>query len=544
VNIVTRFDRYLQVAFRTLLWRNLYVPGAALFLLLVLAFTTPFDLVLRQDAFNYALKGMEIAHGDFRLYLPQAAGWPFFLSIFYLLFDTDNIFQAMFVARWISILLTCASVFAVALLARRICGEEQADGAVVVAVTAFVLSAQVQHITQVAYTEPLFMFLTLCCFCFLVSRERPGNRAIVLAALFAGLSYWVRANGLFQLFVILAMVTIWSGGRLRFILGKGGLAASVFIGAAAPHLLMRYRQFGSAFDYGPNSKYFVDNYMQVWDETIPTPTLVEYLRTHDWADYYEKFIDNGLVQIFNFMPALFNYTHFWLILLVVALLAAVVCRRRELYPLLLLFGATLAGFSIIFQVFGHVRHLIFLIPFIYLGGASLARSLSWGQMRFANIFLAGLFVYTIATREKVEILAGNHITVPAVRDTWALWAADNLTGNVALVSEGDILRMAQHYQTPAINRIPRSFAMVQEKITRVRPGEHDTLAEAVIDFRNRKIDYVITDELNLYQKHRRPYLKEIKDDRWRDEFVHLQSFAGGEPGAVLYGIDIYRLQDQ
>lgn len=540
MNMIARIDRFLQMFFDRLMWRNLYVYAAMLFLFLVIALSTSFDQVLRQDAFFYTMTGMNIAHGDFSLYRPQAGGWSFFMAFFFFLLRTDNIFEAMFVARWISILLACLSILPMAVLCRRVCDAERWKGVCVVAVTAYVFSLQMQQIAKFAYTEPLFLFLTLCCFCFLIRKERPAGRDFVLAALFAGLSYWVRANGLFQLFVILGMVVIWSGGRIPYLVRNGLASAAVFAAVSAPHLVMRYRQFGSPFDYGPNSKYFVDSFAQVWNDAVPSPSLTEYLATHTWHDYYQKFIEFGLFQVCGFLPSVLNGANLWLILLGGSLVVAVARGRREMLPLMLLYGLTLAGFSIIFHVFGHVRHLLFLLPFIFISGAVFAASLSWGRTRLANMALTALLGYTLATHAEIELLPENRMQLPEVKDTWALWAADHLEGRVVLLSGEDILRLAQHYRKSAVDRIPRSFGLVEEKIVRVRPGEHRSLAEAVEDFRRKGVRYVITDEWSLTRGYRALYLREIGDEKWRDTFVELQNFAGGEPDAAMYGITIYR----
>ena len=247
---------------------------------------------------------------------PHAYGWPLFLAFFYWLLNVDNIFQAMFLARWVSIILTCCSVVLLGYFCKKMCGPKKYEGACVVAVTAYVLCFHIHKVAKVSYTEPLFLVLTLCCFYFMVSARPLKYREIFLAALFAGLSYWVRANGLFQLFVLLAVIALWSYKDVFRMLKDSLLAVFVFAGVSAPYLIMRHLQFGSAFDYGPNSKYFVDNFMQVWDESIPVPTFLEYLSTHGWHDYYYKFIEYGLFQIFHFMPSLFNDTYHWLILLV------------------------------------------------------------------------------------------------------------------------------------------------------------------------------------------------------------------------------------
>lgn len=540
MNMIARVDRFLQAFYERLMWRRLYLYAAMLFLLVIIALSTPFDQVLRQDAFFYTMTGMNIAHGDFSLYRSQAGGWPFFLAFFFFLLPVDNIFQAMFVARWLSIGLVCLAVLPMAVLCRRICGEDRWRGACVVAVTAYVLSAHIRYIAQFAYTEPLFLFLTLCSCCFLVGKERPGWREFALAALFAGLSYWVRANGLFQLFVILGMVGIRSAGRIGSLVKNGLTALAVFAGVAAPHLIMRQRQFGSPFDYGPNSKYFVDRFDQVWDESVPSPSLLEYLSSHTWQDFYHKFIDNGLFRILQDLPLLLNGADLWLVLLPVAIAAAVLRGRMEMMPLVLLFGLTLAGLSIVFDVFGHVRHLIFLLPFIFISGAAFAASLSWSRLKPANIVLGLLLAYTVAVHEEIEPLPENHVQVPVVKDAWALWAADHLEGNVVLISGEDILRLAQHYRKPAAERVPQRFALVEEKIVRIRPGEHRSLAEAVESFREQGVRYVIIDDLNLSVLRRKTYLRDIREEKWRETFVPVRSFAGGEHSSALIGIEIYR----
>jgi len=541
VKIIFLLDEYLHRIFRILMWKDFYVYSAAIFLLYILACSTYFDFVLRKDGYYYILKGMEAANGDFSLFRPHAFGWPLFLAFFYWLLNVDNIFQAMFLARWLSIILTCFTVVLLGCFCKKMCGQKNYEGACVVAVTAYVLSFHVQEIAKVAYTEPLFLVLTLSCYYFMVSSKPLNTMEIGLAALFAGLSYWVRANGLFQLFVLLTVIALWSYKDVFRVFKNSLFAVLVFFGVCAPYLLMRYLQFDSAFDYGPNSKYFVDNFRQVWDDTIPVPTFLEYLSTHNWYDYYNKFIEDGLLKIFHYMHLLFNLKYLWIILLVVSLLAAVVYKRRDMYAMILLFLLTFAGFSMIFQVFGHVRHLLFLIPFILACSVVFISSLGTDTVKISNIVFGLLLVSAVSSSEEIKLFDENHINVPQVKDTWALWAADNLEGNVALVEAGDILQMAQHYRKPAMQRVPESFALVEEKINRVRPGEHKSLAEALPDFQARNIDYVITDKRTLYMKHRRPYLKEIREEKWRKTFELLNSIPGGEPGGALIGVDIYKV---
>ncbi len=257
---ITSIDQGISRVFSVLMWRKVFVFSAGLFLFYVLAYSTHFQQVLSKDAFFYVNKGMEIANGDFSLFHSHAVGWPVFLGICYKILGVENVFQGMFIARWLSILLFCAAVFPISALCKKVCGHDKTAGACILAVTVYVVSPQIQSMAQFAYTEPLFLVLTLYCYYFLAGNQPLRTREIVLASLLASLSYWVRANGLFQLFVILGMIVLWSGYDLRYCVKKGMLAVVVFFTVSAPHLIMRSMQFGSPFDYGPNSKYFVDDF--------------------------------------------------------------------------------------------------------------------------------------------------------------------------------------------------------------------------------------------------------------------------------------------
>ncbi|MCP3931661.1 MAG: hypothetical protein GY705_21475 [Bacteroidetes bacterium] len=188
---------------------------------------------------------MELLHGDISLFRPHAVGWSVFLSIFYFILGIDNVFEAMFVARWLSILLICCCFVSIVILCKKVCAKGYQDGAVVIVVTGFVLSVSIRKIATVAYTEPLFLFLTISCYCFLAQSSRLATGDIVKAALFAGLSYWVRANGLFHLFAILGMIVLWSNLKPSYVIKNGLLAIVIFISISAPQLIMRYHQFGS-----------------------------------------------------------------------------------------------------------------------------------------------------------------------------------------------------------------------------------------------------------------------------------------------------------
>ncbi len=266
---------------------------------------------------------------------------------------------------------------------------------------------------------------------------------------------------------------------------------------------------------------------------------MDYLATHNWYDYYDKFIVNGLWRVLKTLPHLFVNQEVWLILLLLAFFLAVRLRKKEMYPLMLMMLLTLAGFSLVFDVFGHVRHLIFLIPFIAICGMFFLSSMRVGSWQFSNIVIFLLLIYTVATYNGEEFKKSNHFVIPEVKDTWALWAADNLEGNVALLAGGDLLRMSQHYAKPAIDLVPLHFAEARQRINRIKIKSFDSLSEALVDFQKQDAQYLIIDFFSLY---RRPFLREIKNEEWQNNFELLKHFEHGKHGALLSRVDVYRIR--
>ncbi|MCP3931662.1 MAG: hypothetical protein GY705_21480 [Bacteroidetes bacterium] len=152
-----------------------------------------------------------------------------------------------------------------------------------------------------------------------------------------------------------------------------------------------------------------------------------------------------------------------------------------------------------------------------------------------------MLIYILINQGNIDKPKPSSIKVPEVKDTWALWAGDNLEGKVALVSGGDILRMAQHYKKPAENLVPNDFCMVQEKINRIRPGNYKSLGQALTYFREDEVRYVITDHVTLNIMRKRLYLKEIQSKKWGNTFIPVKSFPAGKPGSALIGVNIYKI---
>lgn len=531
-------DNRLALVFRVLMWRNLLIIGALPIMTALTAKTTLFDLVLRKDAFHYVQKGMELTQGDWQLFQPQALGWPLFLALFFKLGGVETLFQAMFMARWISIFLMYSSIIPLAIICRNVCSPSLQPGLTLVVILAYLLNPLIIRLGMEVYTEPLFIFLTLCCFVFL-TRQSLHCKHLFFAALFAGLSYWVRANGLFHLFVILGVILLRSKFDLNILVKRSALSVTIFFTVAAPHLFLRFSQFGSPFDYGPNSKYFVDHFGQVWDNRIPVPSFSEYLSTHSWGDYIQKFIVNGLLKVIDLFPSLLAPAP-WLILAFAALGYIVIGRKKNMYSVVLLIFLSVAGFSLVFDVFGHIRHLVVLLPFLLLMASLTITYLPVNKLPISNVLFFLLLLFMVTNLPEMNFLNRNHIHIPEVKDTWALWSADNLEGKVAVVGGSDLLRSAQHYETPAKKRNAVPFDQVKEWITPVRLEQYHSLKEVFAYLQGNDIRYMITDAAHAPHQ---PFIKDLDSSFSRTHFQRLKHFPHGDRGAEYFNVTVYQVKE-
>lgn len=527
-------DRHIGIFFEVLMRNKIGVGLIIIAFCIFLTKTTLFDRVLIKDAFNYVYKGMELKELSFSLFRPQAIGWPVFLSVIYFIFDVETLFEGMFYARSVSILLVCLSVVPLYILAAKLFENKKNHGAIYLLLIAYCLSPLVHFSARNAMTEPLFCFLILWSFVFLAGALEA--RAIIYSSLFASLAYWVRPNGIFQFAVILLTILLLQRGNFFRAVQLIALATAVFLFVSAPHLLLRYQQFGSPVDYGNNSKYFVESYAQVWDDDVEAPSFSAYIGSHTWKDYYEKFIQNGLFRILGTLKI--SLQPLWLGAFLCGVFLIIVRKRQEAYPILLLFFVTIGGLSLVYEVFGTIRHLIFLVPFIFLIGTFFISEVSFGKIKISNILAAGFIIYCIWICPQFPLYKVNHIKYPQVNDLWALWAVEQVEGNVAIVEGSSLLRMSQHYSHPAQDRIPLPFNQVEEHLQTIHPSLYPSLADAVIAFRKQNINYLVTDSVS---RKKRPYLKELSDKKWHEAFELLKHFPFGDRGAHLFSINVYKI---
>lgn len=514
-NLVNITNNKIEALFSFLDSRFWYFILICFFFMVGIMFlATPFDMVLREDAYFYLKKGFEITKGDWTPIRTHFIGWSVFTALFLKLFGLQSIFQGMLLAKGISIVVTGASTFPFAYLTRKLLDKK----ASIVSVIAFTCSPLLIKTGGDAKSEPLFLLLIICLLCFLTARNRL-YMSLTFATVMAGLSYWVRPNGLFMMFVIFiyAVSQVCKKKISWHILLAVPL---VFFLISAPHLYQRYNRFGSCFDYGENSKYFVDHYEQVWSENIPVPSLSNYLATHGVRDYFSKFIHHGLFKALRTFKVVLGI---WALLFFLGSLHYLLIKRPLKFDILFIFlFICFSGLVPVFHIFGVPRHLYILLPAAYIIAISFLIELMNGS-RKNNILIASFLLFIIAhTQVPIYNLKGNpKISPPEVRDAWVSWVHDNLNGCMAIIEGLDLIGMTLPDAEFDSERNPMSMRSEKADICLFRPGYFNSLEDALPYFRGKQVNYLLLDRQNI---ERRPYLKEVYKPEWASRFILIKSF--------------------
>ena len=531
---VKYLDSQLEIIFSYLCSRyKEFTTICFLFMVTILFLSTPFNEPLREDAYRYLLKGFEITQGDWTPVHTHFIGWSIPIAFFLKIFGIKSIFKGMILSRILSIFLICFSIFPFSGLANKLVAKKAA----ITAVMAFALSPIMIQAGISAYNEPLFILLVISTIYYLANSTKPTN--VVVATVLASLSYYVKPNGIFLLVVIVLSLIFPLKQRRRNWLFLLLVVPFLFLLVSQPHLQARYEAFGSAFNYGENSKYFVDSYQQVWSSNIPTPSIFDYLATHSIGDYFRKFIIEGLLKVLTTFSTILG--KYWFILFSLGTVKYLILDRSQKSNILfILFFVFLVGFTPVFEVFGAARHLIVLLPFAFIISSKFLLDLL-GESKGNNILIFS-FMLLLFLNPQIPISIidnGINMTTPKIQDEWAIWAANNLQGKIAIIEGADLIQMNLSDQPRVGGNKANDSSAEQSSRSYHRPSNYNNLEEAMQDFEKMKFKYLLLDSVNIVRK---PYLKEVYNAEWSENFILIKSFKS-KPTArwFIRDMDIFKI---
>lgn len=463
-------------------------------------FLTPYNIVLREDAYVYLLKSLEITKGNFNPILTHLIGWSLFMAPFFYLFGSTSIFQNMIYARIISDFVGALSIFPLAYIGKELLDDKRS---LIFLLILFVFSSQLIMSSTSAMTEPLFTFLLLMSVYFII-KARENQNYILIASLFGAFAYYVRPNGIFVLLIILFSFFLLRREIPKFSYKYIIYITVIFFAISAPFLYQRYTHFGSAFFYGENSKYFVDTYQQVWSNNVPVPSLMDYLSTHTFTDYIDKFIIRGFFKI------IFYYVYFGVIspLLLFFFLYGILryFNDKKFLPLIVTFFIWIIGLTPVWDIYGTPRHLYPTIPFVLIF-STVAVNEVFKNNRYRNILLSLFLIVFILFSLIIPVRHWYKSPQSSVHDglEWGRWAAQNIKGKIAIIEGGDLIMM--HLPDTMVSGVGQlGLYAPTSNLSVVSPGYFENLSSAMEWFKEIGVTHLALDDNNI---NRRSYLREI-----------------------------------
>lgn len=478
------------------------------------------NFILREDSYTYFLKSLEIIKGDFTPVLSHEIGLSLIAAPIFALFGSHSIFEKMIIAEIFSAVVGTLVILPVYYLCKQL---KLPDIAIFLVILVFSFYPALIIMSDRFLTESLFTLVFLSAIYF-VLKSQDNPKSILFSFSLASIAWWLRPNGLLVFFVVLisgALINIKNFKNIAKVLIIGIL---VFVVLSLPVILLRIETFG-VFTYGENDKLFVENYEMVWSGNIKAPGFLEYLSTHNIGQILNKFVVHGLMQILVDMfvsAGSLSMDAIVLPVMSVFLIYGFISRLRDIRYLPLYTGLVIfaLGLSLVYSVFRSQRYMFPLIPILLIFVTASVYEIS-RKMKFREFFILA-YALCVVTFSAYPLIVTYRNVKAETMPCWAKWAAENLSGKIAIIEGGDLIMM--QFQDVRVGGISQTeLFSSHHNISVTRPGYYQSLSDALIDFKNQNISYVALDSYNIS---RRPYLKEIYINSEINYFEKIYSSSG------------------
>lgn len=232
MDLLTDMTKY----FETKIILILFVIGLSSIIIKLIYF--PHDIPLAEDGlfyFRYAIDSSILGH------LPNTSmsnnGWPLFVSIFFLMLDSNNFLDYMALQRIISVLISTLTIIPVYLLARRFFDYKYA----LFAGFLFAFEPRIIQNSLLGITEPLFILLTTSTLFFFLSSRKE---IIYVSFGIAALATQIRYEGII-LFFLISILYFVRYRKEKNELAKYSVALFIFILIMLPMSYARIITIGS-----------------------------------------------------------------------------------------------------------------------------------------------------------------------------------------------------------------------------------------------------------------------------------------------------------
>ena len=163
-------------------------------------------------------------------------GWPTFLSVFFYFFNSENFLDYMTLQRYVTIIISVATIIPVFILCRKFCGNELS----LLGASLFVFQPRIIENSLLGVTEPLFILLELTCLVLFLQNDLKFK---YLSFVFLALACLVRYEGVVLIIplsiLFLRINKIDKKNILRYF-----IAISIFLLVLLPMIFVRMDTMG------------------------------------------------------------------------------------------------------------------------------------------------------------------------------------------------------------------------------------------------------------------------------------------------------------
>lgn len=486
--------------------------------------TTNFSKAFRGDEFHYLLKAFEMKYGNWEVFKTDTFGYPVVMFTFLKILNINTLYDGMILSRVLTILFTLASIFPIYLLSKKIISTPFHFLPVIF----YIFSSSLIFHSGNGMTEPAFVFFTMFSLYFLSLKSNLKN--LIIASFFAALSYYIRFNGsfLFATIVFFHLYLVFKKESKWYYLF---LIFGVFITTLLPDFYLRYITHGTIFDYGVNSKYFIDDYTKVWFNNTKSPSLVQFFTESNFSVIFRKFFVNGFFKV-----CLFIFDSFGIILSALTLIGIFKILKSndfvKFLPIAIFLAINLAGLSMVFEVYFAERHVYILLPVLFIIASYTFTKFNFKHFsaQFPTTLILGIYFIVNVSMIIPNIKKSNF--APIKEDEWAVWTTKNISGKLYMMSGTENIRTVLLNKDIQQVKHPISFAKYWN-FWLVRPEYYETIDDFYSFMKNSDGNYFIFFK-NEYECF--PMFKTIHSAKWSDKYKLIKTFPEKNPEVEIFEI--------
>ena len=513
----------------------LYLVAIGLISLIFKLYLVDFSIPLYSDDLGYTLNAIAHSHGDFAQIPDKGEGWPYFISLFFLVINSNNYIDYSNVVRILSLSISTFSIFTVYLLGKKFFNEKYS----LIPASLFAFEPHLNYISGFGLAEPLYHMVMILAFYFILNRE---TRYFLLSMLLIGVLWWIRINGFILLPVIIAIYFI-NFRKSQNLLKNFGFGIAIFLIVVSPMLMQRYNQYGNPFHFWYDQNIFTGDYekiVSVNTETTNTSAL-DYIQKNGILSFIHTFILTGFYNILHTeAKILFPYLIILVPFGIIFSFRAFDQEKNFIKASWILIVVTAGLTTITFSIFPDRRYLYYLYPFLIIFATiPIQRVTEYGlsTFSFSNrkkdaflffvivivIILSGLFTMLQYHRPD-QILENEKIL-------FAKFAVHNLNGKIlrdpgpaldyfTYVKLDDPLGNFKTFIIDTSNKSDHSFLQQSGNLTRIYIYGK-TMDELITNGETYDLKYIISDANgsvfhsfvdDVYKNENRyPYLKKVFD---------------------------------